>query len=71
MKKEVDSGPFTGADRNAKARAKKKMAMKMLNMPFWAYTVQIFTTSFEFSVEAERLAASSSLMCSLMYWTAR
>jgi len=31
--------------RNAKARVAKNTARKMLNMPFWAYCVQISTTS--------------------------
>ena len=45
--------------------------MKMLNIPFWAYCVQILTTSFEFSVEADLPAFSSRLMFFLIYSTAR
>ena len=41
----------------------------MLNMPFCAYCVQIFTTSLESLMDA--LAAESSLMFFLMYSTAR
>ena len=45
------------------------MTMKMLNMPFCAFWVQIFTTSTESLVEA--LSAESSLMFFLMYSTVR
>jgi len=41
------------------AEAKEKIAMKMLNMPFWAYWVQIFTTSFDAVTEAFFSAFSS------------
>ena len=41
----------------------KKITMKMLIIPFWAYWVQIFTTSLESSMEAEVL---SRLMFFLM-----
>ena len=55
--------------RKANARAAKKMPRKMLNMPFWAYWVQISTTRRESSTDA--LRAPSSLIVSLMYSTAR
>ena len=54
---------------NAKARVEKKTPRKMLNMPFWAYLVQISTTFFESSTEA--LVEPSSLMLALMNSTAR
>ena len=47
----------------------KKIAMKMLNMPFCAYWVQISTTFLESSTEA--FSTPSSLMFSLMNSTAR
>src|SRR6184192_1472442 len=55
--------------RNAKARVAKNTARKMLNMPFWAYCVQISTT-FLLSV-TEALVTPSSLMLALMNSTAR
>ena len=60
-----------GADINEKAMANENMAIKMLIIPFCAYWVQIFTTSFDVSVLADVLAFSSRLMCFLMYSTAR
>ena len=54
---------------NAKASVAKKTARKMLNMPFCAYCVQIFTTALLSSTDA--LSALSSLMFSLMNSTAR
>ncbi len=33
--------------KNARARARQKTTMKMLTRPFWAYWVQILTTSLE------------------------
>ena len=53
-----------------KAMAKEKMATNMLNIPAWAYWVQILTTSFEASTDADWLAFSSSWMCCLIYSTA-
>ena len=48
----------------------KKTARKMLNIPFWAYWVQMATTFLESSTEA--LGESvSSLMWRLMNSTAR
>ena len=71
MKKDVGIRSSHRGGKEGEGQGEQKMAMKMLNMPFWAYCVQIFTTSLEFSVEALRLAASSSLIFFLMYWTAR
>ncbi len=48
----------------------KKTVRKMLNMPFWAYWVQISTTFLLSSIEACS-APSSSLMLCLMNSTAR
>src|ERR1019366_2906383 len=54
---------------NAKDRVTKNTAMKMLNMPFWAYLVQISTTFLLSPTEA--LSDPSSLMLALMNSTAR
>src|SRR5258707_7972407 len=53
----------------AKASVEKNTVRKMLNIPFWAYWVQISTTFFESATEA--LAALSRLMLALMNSTAR
>ena len=51
----------------ANASAKKKTAIKILNIPFCAYCVQIFTTSTDFSGSAFLGALGSRLMLRLMY----
>ena len=55
----------------AKPRAKQKMEMKMLIMPFCAYSVQIRTTSWLLLMSAFLGALGSSLMLSLINSTAR
>ena len=55
--------------RNAKASVEKNTVRKMLNMPFWAYCVQISTTFLLSATEA--LVAPSSRMLALMNSTAR
>src|SRR5436853_7051613 len=70
-KNETASGVLPGAEKNANASANENIAVKMLNIPFFAYFVQIFTTSFEVSVDAILLAFSSSLIFFLLYSTAR
>src|SRR5450759_2678657 len=55
---------------NANDRVAKKIARKMLSMPFWAYWVQISTTRRESSTEAF-FTDGSRLMFSLMNSTAR
>ena len=55
--------------KNANASVAKNTVRKMLNMPFWAYLVQISTTFFESSTDA--LVEPSSLMFALMNSTAR
>ena len=55
--------------KKANASVPKKTARKMLNMPFWAYCVQISTTFFESDTDA--LVAPSSRMFALMNSTAR
>ena len=55
--------------KNANASVPKKTLRKMLNIPFWAYWVQISTTFFESATDA--LVAPSSLMFALMNSTAR
>src|SRR5678815_5475126 len=55
--------------KNAYASVRQKITMKMLNIPACAYLVQIFTTSFDFSIDAA--SAESILMFCLMYSTAR
>jgi hypothetical protein len=54
---------------NANASVEKKTPRKMLNMPFWAYWVQISTTFRLSSTEA--LVTPSSRMFALMNSTAR
>ena len=54
----------------ANARVLKNTTRKMLNMPFWAYCVQISTT-FLLSVIDALVAPLSSLMLRLMNSTAR
>ena len=53
----------------ANARVEKNTPRKMLNIPFWAYRVQISTTLRLSSTEA--LVTPSSLMLALMNSTAR
>ena len=53
----------------AKARVEKKTPRKMLNIPFWAYWVQISTTRRLSSTDA--LVTPSSRMLALMNSTAR
>ena len=55
--------------RKAKASVEKNTARKMLNMPFWAYWVQISTTFLLSATEA--LVTPSSWMLALMNSTAR
>ena len=55
--------------RQAKARVAKKTVRKMLNIPFCAYCVQIYTTFFESAIDA--FSTPSSLMFALMNSTAR
>src|ERR1022692_3348540 len=55
--------------KNAKASVAKNTAIKMLSMPFCAYCVQMATTFLESDTEA--FSALSSLICSLMNFTAR
>src|SRR5215467_883226 len=55
--------------RNAKASVEKKTVRKMLNIPFWAYCVQMATTRLLSVTDA--LVAPSSLMLALMNSTAR
>ena len=55
--------------RNANARVEKNTVMKMLNIPFCAYWVQISTTFLLSSTDA--FSAPSSLMFALMNSTAR
>ena len=55
--------------KNANASVEKNTVRKMLNMPFWAYCVQISTTFLLSSSEA--FSTPSSLMFSLMNSTAR
>ena len=55
---------------NANASVAKKMPRKMLNMPFCAYCVQIWTTFRESSTLAF-VASPSSLMLAPMNSTAR
>src|SRR5206468_11783718 len=55
--------------RNAKARVAKNTVRKMLNIPFWAYCVQISTTRLLSATEA--LVVPSSRMFALMNSTAR
>ena len=54
---------------NAAPRVMKKTVRKMLNMPAWAYCVQIATTRLESSMLA--LVWPSSFMFRLMNATAR
>ncbi|MND03335.1 hypothetical protein D3C83_231060 [compost metagenome] len=56
--------------RRAKASVEKKTVRKMLNIPFWAYWVQISTT-FLLSATDALVTESSSLMFALMNSTAR
>ncbi len=62
---------LSGDDRHAKPRAKQNIEMKMLIIPFWAYSVHIFTTSCDLLMSAFLGALASSLMLSLMKATAR
>ena len=55
--------------RNAKASVEKNTVRKMLNMPFWAYCVQISTTFLLSATEA--VAAPSRRIFALMNSTAR
>src|SRR5689334_8976233 len=71
IKNETGSGELAlGAEKNANARANENIPINMLNIPVWAYFVQICTTSFDFSIDALMLAFSSRLMFFLMYSTA-
>ena len=54
---------------NAKASVEKKTVRKMLNIPFWAYRVQISTT-FLLSL-TEAFSTPSSRILALMNSTAR
>ena len=56
-----------GADKQANANANANNAIKIFTIPFCAYCVQIFTTSFEFATFALFDDSSSSLILSLMY----
>ena len=56
--------------RNAKPSVAKNTARKMLNIPFWAYWVQISTT-FLLSATEAFCTSPSSLMFALMNSTAR
>ena len=56
--------------KQANASVAKKMVRKMLNMPFWAYCVQMATTFFESSTDAFS-APLSRRMLRLMNSTAR
>ena len=62
---------FVGAEIKAKAKAKENMAIKIFHIPFCAYKVQIFTTSFDFSTSALFGASGSRFIFCLIYSTAR
>ena len=61
---------LAGEERQAKPSAKQKMLIKMLSIPFCAYLVQIFTTSWLLAMSAFLGAWVSSLMFFLINSTA-
>ena len=66
-----ESFTHDGDERLANANAKKKIATKILNIPFCAYSVHICTTLLDVSTDAFFGASGSRLIFNLIYSTAR